>query len=64
MIDQNEIIDIDSEMLYYDSSTDVVTVISIITYASGWRLGLISRVSVSGEVVDYKFITQGNSTIH
>lgn len=64
MIEYDQIIDTDSEMLYYDPSTDVVTAISIITYASGWRLGLISRVSVSGEVLDFKFITQGNTTIH
>ena len=64
MINTDNIVDVESEMLYYDVQGDVVTMFSIITYLSGWKLGLISRVAVSGEVLDFKFITQGNTTIH
>lgn len=60
----NNIVDIESEMLYYDVSRDEVTTLSLITYISGWRLMLLSRVAVSGDVVDFKFVSQPTSSIH
>lgn len=60
----NNVVDIESEMLYYDVSRDEVTTLSLITYISGWRLMLLSRVAVSGDVVDFKFVSQPTSSIH